>query len=288
MTFRLKDLSNYVMCMFGGVLFAVGLNVFVVPINLYMGNVTGIAQVIQSLVNMVLNAQVNITGWVILLINLPLLYVAYRILSRVFFLKTVATIASLTLALSFVPIPAEPLMTDRLTLSVIGGIVCGVGGGITLRYGGSGGGVDILGVYFTMRRPGMSVGKLTLFIGTFVFVYCLFVFTFEVVVYSVIFTLVCAQVMDRFYAQNIKVCVLAITKKPEHWVYINNELKRGATVWKGIGAYSNETVYVIFSVVSKYELPIFRRYLRDKDPESFMVSWDQVQVTGRFDSHLFF
>lgn len=285
---RFKGLSSYIMCMLGGLLFAVGLNVFVVPINLYMGNVTGIAQVLQSLVNMALGTQLNLTGGIILLINLPLLYVAYRILSRVFFLKTVVNIAAVTLALSLVPIPATPLMSDNLTLSVIGGIICGVGAGVTLRYGGSGGGVDILGVYFTMRNPDMSVGKLTLFIGAFVFLYCFFVFTFDVVVYSIIFTLVCAQVMDRFYAQNIKICVLAITKKPEHWVYINNELKRGATVWKGIGAYSNEPVYIIFSVVSKYELPILRRYLRDKDPESFLVSWDQVQVHGRFDSHLFF
>ena len=133
----------------------------------------------------------------------------------------------------------------------------------------------------------MSVGKITIIIGTFVFLYCFFVLSFEVVVYSIIFTMVCSLSMDKIYSQNIKISVLVITKKPEHWVYINNNLQRGATVWKGIGAYSNEPVYIIFSVVSKYELPMLRKYLRDQDPESFLVSWDQVQVGGRFESHLF-
>lgn len=284
---RLEPLSRYVACIIGGFIYAVGLNLFVGPINLYMGGVTGIAQIVNMLVGGALNISFNLTGSVIFLINVPLLIMAFRLMNRVFFLKTCLTIVAETIAFSVVPIPETPLVQDALTLSVIGGIISGIGAGLILRYGGSSGGVDILGIYSSLKNPNMSVGKIAYAISALVFIFCFVYYPFETVIYSIIYTMLATFVMDKVYSQNIKVGVLVVTQKPEHWVYINNELHRGATVWRGIGAYSGEERYIIFSVVSKYEMPILRRYLREKDPHSFMVSWDQVQIGGNFESHLF-
>ena len=279
--------SRYIACIFGAALYGIGLNIFVGPIELYMGGVTGIAQIGNMLSSQLFGIHANMTGYVIFIINVPLLFVAYKYMNRVFFIKTVLTIIAETLAFSWIPIPAAPLVNDPLTLSIIGGIISGFGCGFILRYGGSSGGVDILGVYAAMKNPNISVGRISLMISAVVFIFCFFVYPFETVIYSVIYTLVTTFVYEKVYLQNIKVSVLVITKQPENWVYINNVLKRGATVWRGVGAYSGKDTYIIFSVVSKYEMPILRRYLREKDPNSFMVAWDQVTVNGHFQSHLF-
>ncbi|MFM9414487.1 YitT family protein [Peptococcus simiae] len=284
---RFEPASRYLLCIFGAVLYGIGLNIFVGPIHLYMGGVTGIAQIGNTLSSQLLGIQMNMTGYVVFIINIPLLFMAYKYMNRIFFVKTIITIIAEMAAFSWIPIPAAPLLDDPLTLSVIGGIISGFGCGLILRYGGSSGGVDILGVYAAMKNPNISVGTLSLILSALVFVYCAFVYPFETVAYSVIYTLITTFVYEKVYLQNIKVSVLVITKQPEHWVYINNVLQRGATFWRGIGAYSGTDTYIIFSVVSKYEMPILRRYLREKDPNSFMVAWDQVTVNGHFQSHLF-
>ncbi len=283
----LEPVSRYVACVIGGIIYGIGLNVFVGPIHLYMGGLTGIAQILNTILSGILPAGVNVTGLFVLLINIPLLFLAFKAMNRVFFQKTVLTIIAETIALSLIPIPSAPLADNPLTLSLFGGIISGIGAGIILRYGGSSGGVDIIGIYMALKRPNVSVGKLSAIIALFVFLYCFVFYPFETVLYSVIYTMLCTLIMDKVYLQNIKVAVLVITKKPDHWAYINNELQRGATVWRGIGAYSGEDTYIIYSVVSKYEMPILRGHLRRNDPNSFMVSWDHVQVGGNFESHLF-
>ena len=73
-------------------------------------------------------------------------------------------------------VPTTPLVDDILTNCIIGGIVTGFGIGLTLRCSGSGGGLDILGVYFTKKLPHFSVGKLSLGINLIIYMICAFLF----------------------------------------------------------------------------------------------------------------
>lgn len=282
-----EEFRRYITCALGGIIFSVGLNYMVGPFHLFIGGLLGYAQILNALLRVILPISFNMTGIIYMAINAPLILLAYKIMSRNFFFKTLVVVVTETIALSVLPIPSHALVDDPLTMTLIGGLISGVGAGLIFRSGGSSGGIDIIGIYMTMKNPNHSIGRIATTLAAGVFIYCFFVYPLEVVIYSLIYTLTCNFVLDRVFLQNIKVGVVIMTRLPDLWVTINEKLNRGATFWHGYGAYSGAPVYVIFTVVSKYERAMLNRFLKEHDPDSFMVSWDDVSVGGHFENHLF-
>lgn len=199
----------------GAVLFAFGLNVFIIPLSLYNGGFMGIAQLLRTFLVQVFNLSLghtDIAGFIYLLINVPLIILAWSKMGKNFFFRSVVTIVIQTIAMTALPVPEVPIIDDYLTACVIGGIIAGGGSGLTLRGGSSGGGQDILGIYMTQRFPGFSVGKVSLIINIFVYGICLFMFNIEVAIYSLIYGVIYSLACDKVHVQNINVSIMIFTK----------------------------------------------------------------------------
>lgn len=282
-----KTVKETIISMIGGMLYAAGLNILVIPLGLYIGTVTGIAQMVESIINTAGGFSFEITGPLLFIINIPLMLMTYKVINKGFFYKTLLTVAAQSLALALLPIPQEPIITDWLTLCIIGGLVSGFGAGLSLRYGGSGGGLDILGVWLSLKFRGFSVGKVSILISSIVMIYVAFSFPVEILIYSVIFTLVYSLVLDRVHYQNVKVSALIVTDNPNVARYINQRTGRGITMWEAMGIYSKKKKNVILAILDKYEFLNIKKELSEMDPELFMIDSEQVNVTGTFDKHLF-
>ena len=283
-----SELMDYFLVVFGSLLYAATINLLVIPAGLYIGNLTGIAKIILELLQRVIPGLGSLTGVILLAINLPLLLISYKVVNRKFMLKTVVSIAVITFALSVIPIQQLiPELDDLLTVCLVGGALAGFGAGLCLRAGGSSGGADILGVYISMKHNNFSVGRVGLFISLLVYGYALFANPPLIMVYSVIFTLIYAFMMDRTHYQNVKINVMVITRNREILPFITQEIRRGATYWDGKGAYTDTDFIVINTVVSKYELIRLRRGVLDMDPKAFFIENNAVNVTGYFPSHFF-
>ncbi len=283
-----SELWDYCLVIFGSLLYAATINMLVIPAGLYIGNLTGIAKIILELLQKVIPGLGSLTGVILLAINLPLLMISYKIVNRKFMLKTIISIAVMTFALSIIPIrQLIPELNDLLTVCLVGGALAGFGAGLCLRAGGSSGGADILGVYISMKHNNFSVGRVGLFISLVVYGYALFMNPPLIMVYSVIFTLIYAFMMDRTHYQNVKINVMVITRNREILPFITQEIQRGATYWDGKGAYTDTDFIVINTVVSKYELIRLRRGVLDMDPKAFFIENNAVNVTGYFPSHFF-
>lgn len=276
------------MCIAGGVIYSVGINVLILPFGLYIGNLTGIAKIILELLQRVLPGIQDATGLVLLALNVPLMIIAFSSINRKFFMKTLVSILTVSGVMLFVPVRAIiPGLDDFLTISILGGIICGFGVGLSLRAGGSSGGVDILGVLITLKNHDFSVGRVSLIISLIVYAYALFTSPPVILVYSVIFTMIYSLTVDRVHYQNVKISVMVVTKNKDILQYILHETQRGATYWDGLGAYSGTELLVINTVVSKYELMRLRRAIIELDPQVFIVENSSVNVTGYFPSHFF-
>lgn len=283
-----QDVRDFLLCIFGGIIYSVGLNLLILPFGLYIGNLTGIARIILELLQSVIPGLQDATGLILLALNLPLLIIAFSSINRKFFFKTLATVITVSLVLIFVPVIAIiPGLDDLLTLAVLGGIICGFGVGLSLRAGGSSGGVDILGVLISLRKPDFGVGRVSLFISMIVYAYALFTSPPVILVYSVIFTLIYSLIVDKVHYQNVKISVMVISKNKDILQYIIDETHRSATYWQGQGAYSGSDFLVINTVVSKYELLRLRRGIIELDPQVFIIENNAVNVTGYFPSHFF-
>lgn len=284
-----KQLTGLFYAVCGGVLFAAGVNLFITPLDLYNGGFMGIAQLIRTLLTSVFHlsfGQTDIAGIVYFLINLPILYLAWQKMGKGFFARTVFTVIVQTAALTLIPIPERSIIDDRLTSCIIGGLIAGFGSGLVLRGGSSGGGQDILGLYFTKKFRNFSVGKMSNIINIFVYGVCLLMFDLEIVIYSLIYGVIYAMACDRIHIQNINMSVMIFTKKLGISKAIMEETGRGVTNWDGAGAYTNETSYILFVMISKYEVNQIRRIVQNIDPNAFMIFTEGCSVEGNFEKRL--
>ncbi|MDO4556547.1 MAG: YitT family protein [Lachnospiraceae bacterium] len=280
---KTENIMKWVKALFGASLYALVLNLIIYPLHLYSGNLTGIAQMVSDFIGeLVLHKDVNLTGSILYVINIPLLFLAYKKLGKKFFVLTVCIVTFQSMLLQFVPVLKEPLIDDPLTACVIGGILTGYGVGLTLRNGGSGGGTDILGLYFAKKYPEFSVGKVQNLISAVVFLYCLVRYNIEIVIYSIIYLLITSFVIDRVHTQNIKTSVLIFSKKKEVRDCILNDMKRGATCWKGEGCYNQTETFIYMTIISKYEIQKLRDCLHRVDPSAFVILNDDINVDGNF------
>lgn len=121
----------------GGILMAAGINLIVVPQGMYSGGLYGLCQVIRTLLVTALGLEtsVELAGIFYLLVNLPLIVLAWRTLGRDFVVgMTTVTIIN-SIALAVIPSPATPIIADKLTSCLVGGIISGFSGGIILTCG---------------------------------------------------------------------------------------------------------------------------------------------------------
>ena len=291
-TLLTKDyLFNLAKAILGTVLFSAGVNLFIVPAGLYNGGFVGIGQIIRTILVDIMGLPFNsfdIAGLIYYCFNIPLFFLAYRSISKRFFLNTLICVTFQTIFLTVIPCPSEPIITETITACLIGGILAGAGTGITLKYGASGGGQDILGVYFAYRKPNFSVGKMGLIINICVYAVCAILFDIEVVIYSVIYTSILSLVTDHFHIQNIAAKVEIFTKNHPQDIqdYLKNTLHRGSTILSAIGGYTNEPTNVIVTVLSEYEFGLLQDALKEIDPHAFIVHVSGVDVVGDYAKHL--
>lgn len=281
-------LKDYFLCILGGVIYAAAFNLFLRPLGIYIANLTGIAQIIQDLLKTFFPGLKDILGLLVILLNLPLFVLSFASINRGFFLKTLLTVIATSAAIQFIPV--KLLITgisEPVTYVVIGAVIAGFGVGLSLRSKGSSGGVDILGVYLSIKRKGFSIGRVTLLIAAVVYVYAFFKISPATLVYSVLFTLIYSFVIDRVHFQNIKEHVTIVSKDKSILDIILRETGRSATYWTGSGAYLNTESYVVMTVLSKYEVERVRQQIMAADPNAFMIESGNVEVSGNFPAHFF-
>ena len=281
-----KKIDRILMTVVGNVLYASGVNLMINPIHLYSGGFTGIAQLIRLFLTGFLHIPeipgIDYMGIIYFAINIPLFFMAYRVMGRKFCITTLISIAMASAFLAIIPVPEVPIVDDRILASVVGGLGSGVGAGLVLRAGSSQGGQDVIGVCLAKTHPNFKVGTIGIIISICIYTICLFIYDIPTVLYSVIFAVVTGLGIDRVHVQNIKQECMIFTKKPGLRDAILHDLNRGVTIWEGEGGYTGEDVQVLVTVISKYEEPHLREIIAKHDENAFMIISDNIRVVGLF------
>ena len=286
------QINRYLGALAGAVVYALGINLFIVPVSLYSGGIMGFAQVIRTVLVEYLHApfqNFDVAGVIYYLINAPILLLSMKRIGRRFFVKTVMCVTIVTVLLSVIPIPAQPILPDdTLACCVIGGIICGLGMGLALKCGGSLGGTDIVGMMLIKWRRDFRVGRVNMIVNVVLYGICLFLFNVPTVIYSLIYAFVSGFAIDKVHAQTINVEVRVITKKKDEELEkeIFMELDRGVTKWEAVGAYTEEPVHVLYILASKYELSQLKNIVYKHDPHAFVVIDEGVSVVGNYKTRL--
>ena len=265
---------------------AFGVNYFIVPMGLFSGGILGVSQLLRTLIasRVALPAGVDIQGVLYLLLNLPLILLAWRALGRVFVVRTLICTLSSSFFYSILTAPATPILEERLACCLVGGIIGGFGLGLTLTSGCSSGGLDILGLWLTKRGSHFTVGRFSVSFNAVLYSVCAIVFDLPTALYSVIYNVISSLMVDRAHQQGITVQLMIFTRNedPEMPQHIMRELNRGVTYWEGMGAYTGKPIRVMCVAVSKFEVEDLRRIVIELDPHAFFIVQEGVRIEGNF------
>ena len=273
--------------LFGTLLSATAVNLFIVPQGLYTGGLMGLSQVTRTLLQTyggISFGSHDIAGTLYLLLNLPILLFAYKTLGRGLVVRTMICTVAYSAFYSMIPIPATPIVEDTLTSCLLGGILSGTGNGLVLTCGCSSGGLDVVGLCLTKRGSRFSVGKFSLSFNAFLYTACAILFSPPTAIFSIIYTYFSAMVLDRTHQQNVTTQVTIVTRADEHELsrFIVDKLDRGVTYWNGVGGYTGDSLHVLSVCLSKYEVEELRHAVHEFDPHAFLVIQEGVRVDGNF------
>jgi len=281
-----KTAERILMIVTGNLTYAMGVNLMINPLHLYSGGFTGIAQLLRLFLLEVLHLPqipgVDYMGIIYFALNIPLFFMAYKVMGRKFCITTLISIAMASAFLGIIPVPSVPIVDDRILAASVGGLGSGFGAGLVLRAGSSQGGQDVIGVCLAKTHPNFKVGTIGIIISVCIYTICLFIYDIPTVLYSIIFAVVTGIAINRVHVQNIKQECMIFTKKPGLSYAIMNELGRGVTAWSGEGVYTGEDTHVLVTVISKYEEPHLRELIAQHDEHAFMIMTDNTRVVGNF------
>lgn len=279
------------LAMLGAFIYALGINLFVTPLGLITGGAVGLCQLVRDLILRLLGLErmaFDISGILFYIFNIPMFFIAYRFMGKIFFRNTLICATAYTVFMSIIPIPAAPIVDDVLTGCLLGGVISGVGTGLALTSGCCGGGLDVLGLYLVKKGVKITIGRFTLMFNIGLFLLCWAMHDIPTMIYSVLNMIFHTMAIDRAHRQSVTVQVLIFTKleSPELNRYIMDNLHRGITRWEGKGVYTGEDTHILCVCMNKYEIEDLREELRKIDPKAFFIVQEGVHVSSNFERRL--
>ena len=170
---------------------------------------------------------------------------------------------------------------DALLITVVGGILLGLGMGLSLRNGGALDGIDMLAVLLSRKLP-FGTSDLILFLNAFVFIVVGIVFGLKGAVLSAIAYFIASKVIHIVEeglsgSKSFRI----ITSKPDEMVEtIRDRLGRSATLNTVQGAYSNQEFQEINCIINRLEERKMKEIIRDIDPAAFVTIYEVIEVKG--------
>ena len=256
---------------FGILMYAFGYTAFILPEHVVMGGVAGIS----ALLFYAFKLPPGIAIWVL---NLTMLVIAYRALSKQFVIRTVIGVTILSSLVGVLQPLFEqyPVITpgeDKFMHVLIGGALGGAGLGIVFSHNGSTGGTDII-VALLNKYTRMSFGRAMQTCDICIICSSYFLFhSLETIVYGVAFTLIASFVCDYVVNGTRQTVQFIIISKKYDAIAdtINNSVHRGVTLIKGTGWYSKSDVQILIVLARKYESQDVFNLIKRIDPMA-MVS----------------
>src|SRR5690625_299158 len=218
-----------------------------------------------------------IEGIILFLLNVPVLILGWFKIGRGFTIYSIVSVVFATLFLEILPIIS--LSEDIMLNAVAGGVIAGVAVGISLKWGASTGGMDIVAMLLS-RLQDKPIGVYFLILnGSIIFVSGI-LYEPENALYTLLALYVTTVVIDAIHTRHEKVTVLIVTDKPEPLQQtIHKQMVRGITIIPAKGAYTQEEKSLLYLVITRYKLYDLEKIIYEIDPNAFT---NIIQTAGIF------
>lgn len=268
-----KNPFEWVLIVVGSLIYAIGLNAFLIANHLAEGGFVGISVILLY----VFHFPIGMTFFVL---NIPLLLVAWRMFGHEFVLKTTLGVVSVSV-FSEVTKTIQIATHDRLLAALYAGVLTGIGLGLIFRTGGTTGGADIIARILRHQR-GIGMGKTLFAIDLMVTCLVLIIVGKEIAMYSLVGLFVSSRVIDFVLdgARSGKALTIISQKHQDIVSAIHDEMDRGTTLLEATGGYTGRNSKVVYCVVSREEVVRVQRIVHKVDASAFVTVSSVHEVLG--------
>jgi uncharacterized membrane-anchored protein YitT (DUF2179 family) len=261
----INEMKTIFFIIVGAILNAISLNMFLIPAKVYASGFTGVSQLMSSLLE---NTAFPIsTGILYLIFNIPVTVLGWMKVGKSFTIYSFLSVLMITFFLEVIPVTA--VSTDILLNAVFGGVIAALGVGVTLKYGASTGGLDIIAMVLS-RMKNKPIGGYFFILNGLIIMAAGFLFGWEKALYTLVALYVSSRVIDAVHTRHEKLTAMIVTKKgKEIQEAIHGRMVRGITIIPAKGAFSKQEKEMLIIVITRYELYDLELVLKEVDPNAF-------------------
>lgn len=271
---RFAELGPVLLMLLSSALVACGFKWLLIPVELLSSGVSGVAMIIGYVSGW------NI-GWLYFALNVPILLWGYRVLGRRFVMLSTINVLSTSVFLQLVP-EVEITSDDRLLASVFGGVLVGFGSAISLRYGGSTGGFDVIASIVSRYRD-VPIGLLVVGLNTLVVAALGFLKDdWNAALYSMLSIYLTGKLIDAVHTPHRKITAFIVSSHSQRIAERLMSIPRGVTIIRTRGAYTSEERDMLMTVATRYELAELRKIVLEIDKKAFVNVVQTIDVIGEF------
>ena len=265
--------QNFIMLFIAGCINAFGVTLFLAPVDLYDSGISGTSMLLSQLTPEYMTLSVFL-----IILNIPLFLYGFKKQGFVFTVYSIFTVVIYSLCAwlitDILPVDvsiASPLAgDDLLRCALFGGLISGVGSGLTIRFGGAIDGIEVMSVIFA-KKLGITVGTFVMIYNVVLYVICGFVLDSWILpLYSIVTYMATLKTVD-FIVEGIDRSkgVMIVTDKADRVSdALIEDFETGVTILSGRGGYSKKEKNVVYFIVNRFQISRMRDIVHSIDPKA--------------------
>ncbi|MBP5169715.1 MAG: YitT family protein [Oscillospiraceae bacterium] len=273
----LKELKivHFILLTAAGAVNAFGVSFFLFPVKLYDSGISGLSMLLDQTTPPTLTLSLFL-----ILLNFPIFLFGFRRQGFAFTIYSLFTIGiySLVSYLIMYVLPIDvnfvsPLAgTDLLLCAVFGGVISGVGSGLTIRFGGAIDGLDVLSVIFA-KKLGISLGTFVMIFNVLLYIVCgIAIKSWILPLYSIVTYFIGSHTVDYIVEGfDRSLCAMVVTNKADEISSaLSESFKAGGTIVNATGGYSKDEKQIIFFIVNRFQINKMKNIVKEIDNKAFI------------------
>ena len=276
---------NFIFLLAAGIINAFGVTLFLFPVKLYDSGVSGLSMLLDQITPAYLNI-----SFFLIVINFPIFIFGAKKQGINFTIYSLFTIGIYSLfsylIMNVFPIDVSlvsPLAGEDLLLcAIFGGVISGVGSGLTIRFGGAIDGIDVLSVVFA-KKIGISIGTFVMIFNLILYVICgIVIGSFILPLYSIVTYFVGSKTVD-FITDGFdrsKCAMIVTTKANEITDALKENFGSSGTIVNAVGGYTKENKQIVYFILNRFQMNKLKEIIREIDEKAF-ISFEEVSEISR-------
>ena len=281
----LRPLS-FLLLFAAGVINAIGVTMFLAPVHLYDSGISGTSMLLWQI-----TPEAYTLSLFLLILNVPLFLFGLKKQGAVFTIYSIWAVfvysAASYVITNVLPVDvstASPFAgQDLLLCALFGGLISGIGSGMTIRFGGAIDGIEVMAVIFA-KRLGLTVGTFVMIYNVLLYIVIGCVFhSWVLPLYSIVTYCVAIKAVD-FIAEGLdkaKSAMIVTTRPNEISEALSDTFGRGITHISAKGYYSGTDQTIIYFVVNRFQIARLKAIVTELDPGAFITISEVSDVLGR-------